>query len=114
MNSPSMRKANTLASEAAARRSSDDMLSGWYMETPGNDKGRHFSTAAQATPNPCARAAGPPAAACLAAARWLFFVRFFCGDWRRTRILSGFAVYRVVYLGYNLDSWGAYPQPEEH
>src|SRR5690554_4211434 len=79
MNSPSMRKANTLASEAAARRSSDDMLSGWYMETPGNDKGRHFSTAAQATPNPCARAAGPPAAACLAAARWLFFVRFFAG-----------------------------------
>src|SRR5690606_10004788 len=79
MNSPSMRKANTLASEAAAQRSSDDMLSGWYMETPGNDKGRHFSTAAQATPNPCARAAGPPAAACLAAARWLFFVRFLRG-----------------------------------
>src|SRR5690554_3434706 len=79
MNSPSMRKANTLASEAAARRSSDDMLSGWYMETPGSDKGRHFSTAARATPNPCARAAGPPAAACLAAARWLFFVRFFAG-----------------------------------
>ena len=76
---PGLGGAALLASEAAARRSSDDMLSGWYMETPGSDKGRHFSTAAQATPNPCARAAGPPAAACLAAVRWLFFVRFFAG-----------------------------------
>src|SRR5690606_7945993 len=113
MNRPSMRKANTAARDEAARRSSDDMVSAGYMKSPLRDKRRHFSMLVRSKQEFHAEPALTPWCTPTAAPVRPFGRRFLRGLHRNTYTVE-LCWLRVICCGYNFDTWGTHPQPEEH